>query len=206
MRTVGLTGGIACGKSAVASLLRSRGVPVVDADQVARQVVAPGSDGLAAVVARFGTAVLQPDGGLDRAALRGIVSADADARKDLEGITHPRIFTGIRQWLDTQAEQDHPVAVVEAALMVETGSWRLYDALLVVACQPGTQLARLMARDGMAEADARRWLATQIPVAEKATYGTAVIWNDVPFRDGDRSALEAALDAAWVTVGPPTAS
>lgn len=152
---------------------------------------------MAAVVARFGAAIVQPDGSLDRTGLRGIVSADPNARKDLEAITHPRIFAGIKQWLEDQARQQHPVAVVEAALMVETGSWRLYDALLVVACQPATQLARLMARDGMPEADARRWLATQMPVAEKATYGTAVIWNDEPFQDGGQGALEAALDAAW---------
>ncbi len=195
MKTVGLTGGIACGKSTVAALLRARGLPVVDADRVARDVVAPGSDGLAAVVARFGPDVLLPGGGLDRPKLRGIVSADPAARADLEAITHPRIRDGVVGWLGAQAAAGAPIAVVEAALMVETGSWRLYDALLVVACRPDTQLARAMARDGMTEAAARQWLAAQLPVGDKVAVATATLWND-----GAEADLPAALDRAWAAV------
>ena len=133
MITVGLTGGIASGKSSAARLLRAWGVPVVDADQVARDVVAPGEPALAGIVARFGAHILQPDGSLDRAALRGIVTADAAERRALEQITHPRIAAAISDWLWDRAAEGEPVAVVEAALMVETGSFRRYDLLLVVA-------------------------------------------------------------------------
>lgn len=198
MKTVGLTGGIACGKSTVAGLLRAGGVPVVDADQVARDVVAPGSEGLAEVVARFGPTVLGPEGGLDRAAMRAIVSADPAARKALEAITHPRIGAGIMGWLQAQAEAGTPVAAVEAALMVETGSYRLYDHLLVVACSPDVQLARLMARDGMDEAAARRWLGAQLPVAEKVALADAVVQND-----GAAEEIPAALGRAWQALGLP---
>lgn len=196
MRTVGLTGGIACGKSSVAALLRERGVPVVDADQVARQVVAPDSEGLAEVVARFGVGILLPDGGLDRAGLRRIVSEDPQARRDLEAITHPRIGAGVIGWLQEQATAGAPVAVVEAALMVETGSYRHYDHLLVVACSPDVQLSRLMARDGMDEPAARRWLGAQLPVADKVALADAVIHND-----GAPADLPDALDAAWSALG-----
>lgn len=196
MRTVGLTGGIACGKSTVAALLRARGVPVVDADQVARQVVAPGSAGLAEIVARFGRGVLRTDGTLDRAALRGIVSADPAARMDLEAITHPRIGLGILGWLQDQAQAGTPVAAVEAALMVETGSHDRYEQLLVVACSPDVQLERLMTRDDITEPAARQWLAAQLPVSEKVAVADAVVWND-----GAPEALPAALEAAWRSLG-----
>jgi dephospho-CoA kinase len=198
VKTVGLTGGIACGKSTVARLLRARGVPVVDADQVARDVVAPGSEGLAEVLERFGRAVLQPDGGLDRAALRAIVSADPAARRDLEAITHPRIGLGILGWLQDQAQAGVPVAAVEAALMVETGSHGRYDQLLVVACSPDIQLARLMARDELTEAAARQWLGAQLPVIDKVALAHAVVWND-----GAPEALPAALDTAWASLDIP---
>jgi dephospho-CoA kinase len=192
MRTIGLTGGIACGKSTVAALLRDRGVPVLDADQVARAVVAPGSPGLAAVLARFGPAIQAADGSLDRKALGALVFQDEDARRDLEGITHPLIFAAMQAWRADQAAQGAPVAVVEAALMVETGSHRRYDALLVVAASPPVQEARLMAREGMDAATARRWIASQAPLAEKLALADAVIWND-----GDTAALHAATEAAW---------
>lgn len=196
MRTVGLTGGIACGKSTVAEILRGRGVPVLDADQVARAVVQPGSPALAEIVARFGAAVLRPDGALDRAALRRIVAVDAAARQDLEAMTHPRIGAGIQSWLAGQAEAGTPVAAVEAALMVETGSHARYDRLLVVACSPPVQLERLMARDHLDEAAARRWLAAQLPVTEKVSLADAVVWNE-----GAPASLPSAVDAAWRALG-----
>jgi dephospho-CoA kinase len=197
MKTIGLTGGIACGKSTVAGLLRDRGVPVIDADRVARDVVAAGTPGLAAVVARFSDDVLQPDGALDRKALGRIVMADPAARRDLEAITHPRIFAGIRYGLARLEADGHPAAVVEAALMVETGSYRLYDALIVVAASPGVQRARLMAREEMDAATAERWMSAQLPVADKVTHATEAIWND-----GDLAALEAAVEQAWERLAP----
>ena len=195
MKTVGLTGGIACGKSTVAGLLRARGVPVVDADQVARDVVAPGSGGLAEIIERFGPGVLHPDGSLDRPVLRRVVSADPAARLDLEAITHPRIGLGIQGWLQERAADGVAVAAVEAALMVETGSHERYDQLLVVACSPDVQLQRLMARDALSEAAARQWLGAQLPVSDKVALADADVWND-----GPAAALPVALDSAWASM------
>lgn len=192
MQTVGLTGGIACGKSTVAAALRARGVPVLDADQLSRDVTAPGSPALTEILARFGADLLRPDGTLDRKALGARVVGDAVARRALEAITHPRIRQAIEDGLAGLAAQGHPVAVVEAALMVETGTWRRYDALLVVLVSPDVQVARLMGREGLDEAQARAWLATQMPVAEKARLATAVVHND-----GEPAALEGEIARAW---------
>lgn len=201
MRTIGLTGGIACGKSSVAGLLRRRGVPVLDADQVARNVLAPGSPGLARVVERFGAAVLQPDGSLDRKALGALVVADPRARADLEGFTHPAIWLAMESWLDGQRAAGAEVAVVEAALMVETGSYRRYDAMVVVRSRPETQVARLVATRGMEESTAVAWLATQMPMEEKARLADAVVDND-----GTREQLASALDRAWHVVAGPVST
>ena len=192
MKTIGLTGGIACGKSTVAALLRARGVPVIDADQVSRDVVAPPSPALAEIAARFGPGVLSADGTLNRRALGARIVGDTEARRALEAILHPRIRAGIDEGLARLAAMGHPVAVVEAALMVETGSYRLYDALMVVAASPDVQVQRLMAREGIDETAARAWLAAQLPVADKVRLADAVVMND----DGP-DALADALDAAW---------
>lgn len=192
MFTVGLTGGIACGKSTVAALLRARGVPVLDADRAARDVTAPGSPALAEIASRFGAAMLREDGTLDRKALGARVVGDAEGRRALEEITHPRIREAIAEGLAALAAAGHPVAVVEAALLVETGSYRLYDALLVVRASAEVQVRRLMAREGVDEPTARAWLAAQMPVEEKARLATAVIDND-----GEPAALGPALDHAW---------
>lgn len=178
MLTIGLTGGIATGKSTAAEVLRDLGVPVVDADQVAREVVEPGSPGLTAIHERFGPGVLQPDGTLDRKALGALVMADGDARRALEAITHPAIFGAIVERLAALREAGEPVAVVEAALMVESGSYRSYQELWVVSCHPDTQRARLMARNGFDEATARRWINNQAPLADKEALADRVIWND----------------------------
>ena len=187
MKTVGLTGGIACGKSTVAELVRARGVPVVDADVVAREVVADGTEGLALVTARF-PQVARP-GGIDRAALRDLVSRSEEARRDLERILHPLIGERIVRTLGDLSQKGTPLAFVEAALMIETGSYRRYDAVVVVVASPDVQLRRLMARDGMREEDARRFIATQMPLEEKRKVATIVIEND-----GDRAALAVEVD------------
>ncbi len=178
MISVGLTGGIATGKSTVARLLRARGIPVVDADQLAREVVAPGSEGLAEVVARFGTGVLTAEGTLDRPALRAIVLEDANARAELEAITHPRIRHATVEWMAAQSAAGAPVAVVEAALLVETGGYRFYDRLIVVTCAPHRQKQRLMLRNQITSAEAERWLAAQLPLAQKEAVATDLIRND----------------------------
>ena len=191
MKTLGLTGGIASGKSTVASLFVQGGIPVVDADQVARDVVAPGSDGLAEVVACFGAQVLHPDGALDRKELGAVVMEDAEARQALEAITHPRIFHGITDALDRLEREGHAVAAVEAALMIETGSYRMYDTVVVVAASSDIQRARLMAREHMDEATADKWLAAQLPLEEKIKHADVVLWNN-----GSLEELEAATAAA----------
>lgn len=194
MRTIGLTGGIACGKSTVAGMLRAAGVPVLDLDQVAREVVAPGEPALAEIAARWPQVVI--DGRLDRKGLGAVVVADAEARRALEGITHPRIWERMEAWLAARASEGAEAAVVEAALMVETGSYRRYDALLVVTCAPEVQRARLAAREGYDAATVERWLAAQMPLAEKVGLADAVIVND-----GDAAALATAVRAAWRALG-----
>ena len=136
--------------------------------------------------------MLNPDGTLNRRALGARIVGDTEARRALEAILHPRIRAGIDEGLARLAAMGHPVAVVEAALMVETGSYRLYDALMVVAASPDVQVQRLMAREGIDETAARAWLAAQLPVADKVRLADAVVMND----DGP-DALADALDAAW---------
>lgn len=178
MRTFGLTGGIGTGKSTVAQLLRERGVPVIDADAVAREVVAPGSPALAEIARVFGPELLTPSGELDRPAMRRLITQDPEAKRGLELITHPRIGEGVTGRLESLAADGFELAGVEAALMVETGSWRRYDRLVVVTCAPEQQLARVMARDGVDEAAARAIIAAQLPLADKVAVAHHVIHND----------------------------
>lgn len=190
MKTVGLTGGIGCGKSTVAAILRELCVPVLDLDQVAREVVEPGQPALLAIAARWPTSVV--DGRLDRKALGAIVVADASARAALEAITHPLIWERMESWLAARAGEGATEAVVEAALMVETGSYRRYDALVVVSCSPSVQAARLAAREGYDAATVAKWQAAQLPLAEKAALADVVIDND-----GDVQALRVRVLDAW---------
>ena len=197
MKTVGLTGGIATGKSTAARILRELGASVIDADQVSRDVTAPGSPGLAAVVEAFGDAMISADGSLDRKALGAVVMADPAARKRLEGITHPRIIAAMMERLRDLAMAGEPAAVVEAALMVETGSWRNYSELWVVTCDPETQRQRLMARNAHSREAAERWIGSQLPLADKEAVATRVFRNDGSLED-----LRAAVTAAWAELVP----
>lgn len=190
MRTVGLTGGIACGKSTVADLLRARGVAVLDLDRVARDVVAPGQPALAEIAARWPGVVV--NGELDRKALGALVVADPETQRALEAITHPRIWERMERWLAEREQAGAPVAVVEAALMVETGSYTRYDKLLVVSCAPEVQRARLAAREGYDAATIERWLAAQKPLAAKEAVADVVVQNNTSL-----AALVAELDEAW---------
>ena len=162
---------------------------MLDLDQVAREVVARGQPALVEIAERWPAVVV--NGALDRKALGAVIVADSAARRALEAITHPRIWERMEAWL---AEQREP-AVVEAALMVETGSWRRYDRLLVVACAPEVQRARLAAREGYDPATVERWLATQVPIADKVALADAVIWNDE-----DERALTEEVGRAWALV------
>jgi len=185
---VALTGGIAAGKSAVTRRFAALGVPVHDADVAAREVVAPGSEGLAAVVAAFGDEVLDAEGRLDRPAMRRRVFADPVARQMLEGIIHPRV----RHWLHERALADTaPYCLLAIPLLAENiEHYRWVDRVLLVDAPVEQQLARLVARDGIDEALARRMLAQQARREERLALAHDVIDNS-----GDEAALDAAVPA-----------
>jgi dephospho-CoA kinase len=175
--TVGLTGGIASGKSTVARAFAALGVPVIDADQLAREVVERGSEGLAEIVRSFGTGVLQADGSLDRKALARIVFADAARRNELNAITHPRIARLAQERSQAIEATGAPYVLYEAALIVENGMYRGMQALVVVATDPPTQLARLRQRDGMSDEEAQARIAAQAPLEQKLRVADFVIEN-----------------------------
>jgi dephospho-CoA kinase len=186
---VGLTGGIATGKSTVTALLAGPSVRVVDADALAREVVEPGTPAHAQIVAEFGEEVLQPDGRLDRARLGEIVFPDAARRKRLEAITHPAIR---RRFEQIMAELERAgfdgLLIWDAALLVESGGTKNMDRVVIVTTDPATQLRRLMQRDGGTEEAARTRIASQMPLAVKARYGDYVIDNS-----GTREQTEARV-------------
>lgn len=191
MGVIALTGGIATGKSTVAAMLAQRGARVVDADLLAREVVAPGTEGLAEVVARFGREVLGGDGGLDRDRLGAIVFADPEQRRALEAITHPRIRVLTAERIAQALADDVPLVVVDIPLYFETARDGMMPVLLVYADEP-TQLRRLMERSGLDEVAARRRIEAQLPIDEKRSRATWVIDNS-----GDIAATERAVAAWW---------
>ncbi len=184
MHVFGLTGGIASGKSTVAARLRGRGVPVVDADALAREVVAPGSEGLGAVIEAFGPDVVGPDGALDRKALARVAFADAAARMRLEAITHPRIARLATERAGAFAAAGEPLVCYEAALLVENGMADAFRPLVVVACPEDVQLARLRARDGLSADDALARVRAQRPLADKVAAADHVIDTRGTFEQG----------------------
>ncbi|MBI5496930.1 MAG: dephospho-CoA kinase [Deltaproteobacteria bacterium] len=195
MEIWGLTGGIACGKSTVSRLLAAHGAAIVDADLLARRVVATGTDGLAAVVARFGPDLLAPDGTLDRKRLGALVFADAQARRDLNAITHPRIAQAAQHEVAQAAARGAPVAIYDAALLVENGLHHGLREVLVVAASEPTQVARLRARDGLTEDEARARIRSQAPLEDKRRAATCVFEND-----GSLQHLQAQVDRFWKSV------
>lgn len=180
MAVVGLTGGIASGKSTVARLIRARGAVVIDVDQVARDIVAPGEPALQAIAATFGDDVLNDDGTLDRKALGALVFADPRQLGLLNRLTHPAILAHVDRELDElrAARPRHPWVVYEAALVIENDLSPELDELVVVVCEPERQIRRLMSRNGLTEAEARDRLAAQTNNAERRRRGTCVITND----------------------------
>ena len=176
MLRAGLTGSIAVGKSYVSSVLAGLGCHVLDADQTAREAVVPGSVGLRAIADAFGREVLQPDGTLDRAKLGAIVFSDETKRTRLNSILHPLIIAAQDEWLRGREAQDpRGVGIVDAALMIETGSYKRFDKLIVVCCRPELQLERLMKRDGLTAAEAARRIASQMPQEEKKKFADYLI-------------------------------
>ncbi|MBM4358231.1 MAG: dephospho-CoA kinase [Deltaproteobacteria bacterium] len=194
MRVFGLTGGVASGKSAVAACLRARGVDVIDADQVSRDVVVPGSEGLAEVVAAFGD-VLAADGTLDRKRLGQQIFADADARKRLEAILHPRIAAETARRLASLAGRGVELACYDAALLVERGLHATFRPLLVVAVPREVQRARLLRRDGIDAAEADRRIDSQLPLEAKVAAADFVIDNR-----GSLDELEHQVDRVLASI------
>lgn len=187
MMRIGLTGGIASGKSAVAARFAARGITIIDSDALAREVVAPGSPALDEILLRFGPQALASDGSLDRRALRELVFADPTARRDLEAIVHPRI----RKLRELRAaEAQGPYQIFMIPLFVESPDPPAVDRVLVVDCPESMQIERLMQRDGIDEAAARTMLAAQASRAERLARADDVIDNT-----GDTEALEAQVEA-----------
>ncbi|MEN3337673.1 MAG: dephospho-CoA kinase [Acidobacteriota bacterium] len=189
---VALTGGIATGKSFCLARFAALGVPVVDADALARDVVSAGSAALASIRARFGDSIIAPGGTLDRAALGRIVFRDRAARTDLEAIVHPAVYRRITEWFITLPPETR-LAIADIPLLFETGHSPDFHRVVVCACDPAEQLRRLMRRDGLSEADARARLAAQWPIIEKVARADYVIRTDGTMADteaGVRTVLE----------------
>jgi dephospho-CoA kinase len=183
---VGLTGGIATGKSYVARRLQDAGLPTIDADRLARDAVAPGSAGLLAVVHRFGRDILTEGGALDRAKLGKLVFSDARARADLEAVIHPEVRRRIARWQAGLVSNGYRGALVaDIPLLFETGRAGDFDVVVVVACDPATQRARLIARDRLSEVEADRRIAAQRPIEEKVRDADYVVRTDGTFEDTD---------------------
>jgi len=189
---VALTGGIATGKSRCLATIAALGVPTIDADQLARDVVAPGTSGFEAIVDRFGRDVIHLDGSLNRESLGSIVFADALARHDLEDIIHPRVFAAITQWFATLQA---PAGVADIPLLYETGREGDFDVVIVAACTPAQQLERLVARNGLSVTEAQARISAQLPLADKVARADYVIDTS-----GTREQTDAHTRAVWERV------
>jgi dephospho-CoA kinase len=188
LKVLGLTGGIGSGKSTVARMIADLGVPVLDADQLAREVVEPGQPALAEVAAAWPQAI-GPDGKVDRKRLGDIVFADPAQRLRLEAITHPRIQALADERLADLAAKGHALAIYEAALLVESGRYKDFDGLVVVTASPETQLARILARGDLTEAEAQARIDAQLPLLAKVRVATHLVDND-----GDAEATQEQVE------------
>lgn len=188
-RRVALTGGIATGKSQCLAVFKRLGASVIDADQVARDVVAPGSEGLSAVVKQFGRSVLLRGDQLNRAALGMVIFANPAARQQLEDIIHPRVYAAVERWF---AALTAPLGIADIPLLFETSREGDFDRVVVAACQPDQQLARLMARSHLTETDARLRIAAQLPLADKVAGAGYVIDTG-----GTLAQTAARTEAVW---------
>jgi dephospho-CoA kinase len=191
MLKVGLTGSIAVGKSFVCEILRGLGAFVLDADQTAREVVAPGTRGWELIVGNFGEDVLQSDNTINRAKLGALVFADEGRRELLNAIVHPLVIEAQNDWLDSiENESPAAIAVIDAALMIESGGYRRFEKLIVVWCEPETQLQRLMNRNGLSRAEALLRINAQMPQAEKKRFADFLIETTAGFEAARRQTVE----------------
>ena len=187
MLRVALTGGIASGKSYVLERFAALGAPVIDADRVAREVVEPGRPAWDALRVRFGPAVFAADGRLDRGRLAALVFDDDAARRDLEAIVHPPVRAAIDDWFrNPPGGAPRPFGIACIPLLFETGRAAEFDHVIVTACSPATQLARLTARDGLSPEDGRKRLAAQLPTAARTAGADVVIRTEGSFAETDR--------------------
>lgn len=200
MVVIGLTGGIASGKSTVSTMLRQLGAAIIDADMVAREVVAPGQPAWCDVVTYFGAAVVRDDRTLDRHRLGEIVFKDARARQALEHFTHPRIQAIIVARLRQLQAAHCPVAVLDAPLLVETGWHKMVDQVWLVYVEPAVQLTRLMTRDGLSQTAASARIAAQMPLSAKKSYAQVIIDNGC-----DLAATRRQVERAWAKLRLSTA-
>ena len=199
VRRVALTGGIATGKSHVRAQFEALGVPTIDADQLARDAVAPGTAGLAAVVQRFGRGILEASGALDRRKLASLVFSDDAARRDLEAIIHPEVRRLVDEWFASLDPRAHAVAIADIPLLYEVGREKDFDVVIVIACDPETQVRRVVARDHVTEAEARQRLAAQMPIEEKVRRADFVIRSDGSIEETNQQVRGAfkALVGSW---------
>lgn len=195
IRVFGLTGGLASGKSTVGRMFRARGVPVIDADLLAREVVEKGSEGLAAVAQAFGAEVLTPEGTLDRAKMADLVFQDPSRRRTLNGLLHPRIAALSAQRVGELDAAGHALACYEAALLVENHLVEMFRPLVVVAVPDEVQIERSMHRDGATHEQARARIAAQLPLAEKVAVADFVIDTTGPL-----PATEAQVDKVLAAI------
>ncbi|HEY6404004.1 MAG TPA: dephospho-CoA kinase [Blastocatellia bacterium] len=187
MLKIGLTGGIATGKSFVLSVLSELGCEVNDADTIAHQAIEPGRPAYFDIVNQFGRDILNEDGAINRAALGAIVFANKSARERLNEIVHPRVFEAQAEWFGEVSRRDPgAIAVVDAALMIETGSYRRFDKIIVVYCDPELQLRRLTERNGFTREQAQARISTQMPSDEKLKYADYSIDTSNGFEDTRR--------------------
>lgn len=175
---VGLTGGIACGKTTVAEMFVELGIPVIDADELAREVVVPGTPGLQRIVDAFGKGVLDETGRLDRKRVGDMVFGDDEARATLNAIMHPLIGAAGATQIQAHEDSAAPYLLYEAALLVETGSYKTFSALIVVSADESLQRLRLIARDGFTVAEANARIASQLPLARKIAVADYVVTNN----------------------------
>lgn len=197
MRKVALTGGIATGKSYALARFARKGVPTIDADMLARTVVARGEPAWSAVRDRFGDGVLQSNGEIDRARLGALIFSDPAARRDLEAIIHPAVYSAIRAWYESMQDVPPHFAVADIPLLFETGHDRQFDRIVVTWCPEPVQIQRMAGRNGLSEAEARQRLAAQMPLEEKVRRAHHVIRTDGTFEETDRQidAVIAGLKA-----------
>ena len=191
MLKIGLTGGIATGKSYVVSVLRELGCEVIDADALAHEVIEPGRPAFDEIVGHFGKDVVGDDGKIDRVKLGAIVFSDKSQREKLNSIVHPRVYEAQLKWFaELESRNPEAIAVVDAALMIETGSYRRFDKLVVVYCEPERQLHRLMERNNLTLEQAQARISSQMPSDEKLKFADYSINTSSSFEETREKVVE----------------